>query len=380
MQARISDNKIAALDHLRALAITLVFLFHYRLFHHPTWVDTLGSFGWTGVDLFFVLSGYLIASQIFRELKRGNFSLKTFLLKRFFRILPAYWFVLSLYFAVPAFREWENLPPLWKFLSFTQNIGLDLRYQRTFSHAWSLCIEEQFYFLFPLCVLLLSYLKAGTKSALLVLTLFFAGFVFRWMSWETFIKPAIDTDAFGVQWYKWIYYPTYNRLDGLLAGISIAGIAHFFQHTKLFIERYANLILSAGLVLICIAYVLCRDAMTFNASVFGYPLIALSFGCIVASGICQRSILNKFYSRITSAIATLSYAIYLVHKATIHFTQEQFIKLGIDNESSLMFFLSAIVSVAGALMLHYTVEKPFLRIKDRILLANNMPVPVKQTA
>lgn len=367
MQRLASVRKIAALDHLRALAITLVFLFHYRLFHHPLWIDTIGSFGWTGVDLFFVLSGYLIATQVFRSVEQGNFSLKVFFLKRFFRILPAYWFVLAVYVALPSFREWESLPPLWKLLSFTQNFGLDLRYHRTFSHAWSLCVEEQFYFLFPLCVLLLLRLKAGTKSAWLIAGLFIAGFAFRLLSWNVFIEPAINTETFGVQWYKWIYYPTYNRLDGLLAGISIAGLAHYFQKIKSIFEKYPNILLAIGFLLISAAYILCRDSMTFNASVFAYPLIAIAFGCMVASGICQNSILNKCYSRFTSAVATLSYSIYLIHKAAIHFAQEVFTKLGIDAEGSLMFILCVLVSVSAAILLHYIIEKPFLRIKDRVL-------------
>jgi len=105
---------LSGLDHLRALAITLVFLFHYRLFAHPGWIETFDSFGWTGVDLFFVLSGYLIARQIFEALKGGGFSLADFYIKRSFRILPAYWTVLARYICLPAFREWEALAPLWK--------------------------------------------------------------------------------------------------------------------------------------------------------------------------------------------------------------------------------------------------------------------------
>ena len=67
-----SHNKLAGLDHLRALAIIMVMLFHFRLFGHPDWVLSIGSFGWTGVDLFFVLSGYLIASQLFSRIANGK--------------------------------------------------------------------------------------------------------------------------------------------------------------------------------------------------------------------------------------------------------------------------------------------------------------------
>src|SRR3954468_12026426 len=140
-----TKNTINGLDHLRALAIVLVLLYHYcKLFPHPQWTETLGSFGWVGVDLFFVLSGYLIASQLFKGIKENaKVDLKAFYIKRFFRIIPAYLAVLLLYFSVSDFKEFGTLAPLWKYLTFTQNLGLDLRTQRAFSHAWSLCIEEQ---------------------------------------------------------------------------------------------------------------------------------------------------------------------------------------------------------------------------------------------
>jgi peptidoglycan/LPS O-acetylase OafA/YrhL len=144
--------KLHGLDHLRALAIVQVFLFHYFILSGgtPVWLPDWAGFGWTGVDLFFVLSGFLIAFPLLGQVKEGQpVSLRTFFTKRFFRILPAYWAVLLLYFAVPAFPEKNGIPPLWKFLTFTQNFGLDLQHTGSFSHAWSLCVEEHFYLLLP---------------------------------------------------------------------------------------------------------------------------------------------------------------------------------------------------------------------------------------
>jgi peptidoglycan/LPS O-acetylase OafA/YrhL len=122
-----TETKLFGLDHLRALAIILVFFFHYQVaFKHPAWTETIGSFGWVGVDLFFVLSGYLIAAQLFNKVSEGKkISLKEFYIKRFFRIIPAYLLVVAVYFSLPSFREKEALPPLWRFLTFTQNFGLD---------------------------------------------------------------------------------------------------------------------------------------------------------------------------------------------------------------------------------------------------------------
>ncbi len=284
--------KIPGLDHLRALAITLVFLFHYRLFPHPDWVDTIGSFGWTGVDLFFVLSGYLISGAIFREQKAGSFRLPTFYLKRGFRILPAFWAVLAVYFLIPGFREWEHLPPLWKMLSFTQNLGLDLRHQRTFSHAWSLCIEEQFYLLLPLALLLVHRVAPRRRNSWIILLLFAAGFITRLLSWNYLVAPAINTDAFGALWYKWIYYPTYNRLDGLLAGIAIAALQHHTRSASVVLSKHSGWLLLTGLALLGCAYQLCIEPQSFAASIFGFPFIALAYAFLVAASVTPKSILK----------------------------------------------------------------------------------------
>ncbi|WP_276133378.1 acyltransferase family protein [Polluticoccus soli] len=362
-----TQKKIAGLDYLRALAITLVFLYHYRSFAHPAWIDDLFSFGWTGVDLFFVLSGYLIANHVFSDIEKGNFSPGLFALKRALRILPAYWVVLSLYFAVPAIREWEGLPPLWKFLTFTQNFGLDLRTNRTFSHAWSLCVEEQFYLLLPLTALLFSRFKSVKPAIALLTALFMAGFAARLASWIFLIIPTIGTQDFGATWAQRMYYPTYNRLDGILAGVSIAGLFHVAPNATNLLLKRVNILVIAGLALLTGAYFLCLEQLSFYASIFGYPVIALGFGALTLAAISPYSLVNKHRSGFISKIAALSYAIYLVHKATNHITQEQLAAFGIPADSNLMFLLCAGSAVTGALALHYVVEKPFLKIKEGLV-------------
>lgn len=362
-----ANNKLFGLDHLRTLAITLVFVFHYQLFKHPAWVNQAGSFGWTGVDLFFVLSGYLIAGQLFQQIARGKKpSIGEFYFKRFFRIIPAYLVVVALYFCLPIFREKEALPPLWKFLSFTQNIGLDLKNRGTFSHAWSLCIEEQFYLLLPLIMSVFLYYKAGKRAGWLLLFLFIAGFAIRIACWHR-VAPLIDTDQFWVAWYKWIYYPLWSRLDGLLVGVSIAGLFQFFPHIRDSILRRGNWLLVIGLGLTACAYFLCADAYSFAASVFGFPLVALAYGTIVAAAVSPSCFLYRLQSRISSSIAALSYAIYLTHKGVIHLTQHQLMQWGIPGDSNLMLIICVGVVLLGALILRYTVEKPFLKLRDGLL-------------
>lgn len=148
-----TTKRSSGLDTLRALAIALVFVYHYRVFvsGEPNF-GWLSEAGWVGVDLFFVLSGYLIANQLFAgAVVGGRFSLTAFYARRALRTWPAFWVVLAAFFLFPGALGGRQPPPLWTFLTFTQNFGL--RPGTAFSHAWSLCIEEQFYLLLPLVFL-----------------------------------------------------------------------------------------------------------------------------------------------------------------------------------------------------------------------------------
>ncbi len=360
--------RLNGLDHLRALAITLVFLFHYgRLFPHPEWVETISKYGWTGVDLFFVLSGYLIASQLFSSIEsQGSFSWSEFFTKRFFRIIPAYLVMVALYFLFPVLREREGLAPLWKYLSFTQNFGLDLHVHGTFSHAWSLCIEEQFYFFLPLTLLLLLRKRWLRKGYLILIGLWIAGFVLRWYSWAVLVEPLTGTDTFGLSWYKYIYYPTYCRLDGLIAGVSIAAAFQFAPRFKMMVQKRRNILLVLGIVLSIGAYFLCLDEISFRASVFGFPLVALGYACIVAAAISPSCFLYKVRSRATTFIAALSYGIYLTHKIIIHSIQNLLLPIA-EPDGMIVFLCCILASVIGAWVLQLLVEQPMLQLRNLIV-------------
>ena len=369
MTSPVPNTKFFGLDHLRTLAITFVFVYHFgRLFPHPEWTNTISKFGWTGVDLFFVLSGYLISSQLFSKMAQGgNFSLKEFFLKRFFRIIPPYIIVVTIYFLFPYVHEREGLAPLWKYLSFTQNLGLKLPSQGTFSHAWSLCVEEQFYLLLPLILSGLVYLNILKKGYWLLIMLFLIGFMIRLYSYQTFIIPNIESEQVWAFWYQWIYYPTYCRLDGLLVGISIAALLQYKPKVKQKLSAYGNLFLLMSVLILVGAYYLCLDEQSFAASVFGFPLVSVGYGVMVLGAITQSSFLYKIKSRITIYIATLSYSIYLIHKFIIHIVQDQFSKFNIAKDSNLMFLLCILTTITGAIIMNQLIEKPFLKLKDKFI-------------
>ncbi|MCX6124372.1 MAG: acyltransferase [Proteobacteria bacterium] len=146
-----SERHFPGLDTLLACAILLVIGRHaWEILKWPSLKVFFGHHGWVGVDLFFVLSGFLIGSQLLQSVKRdGRVNFPRFYFKRSLRILPAYFAVLLLYFVWPDFRETPSLEPAWRFILFVMNFGVKAE---AFSHAWSLCVEEHFYLAFPLIV------------------------------------------------------------------------------------------------------------------------------------------------------------------------------------------------------------------------------------
>jgi peptidoglycan/LPS O-acetylase OafA/YrhL len=361
-------HKLLGLDHLRAFAILYVILFHYQFFGHPAWVKTIAGFGWSGVDLFFVLSGFLISGQLFATIAKGKqISLSEFFIKRFFRIIPPFLFVVFLYAAFPVLREWGHLSPIWRYLNFTLNFGLDLRRYGTFSHAWSLCVEEQFYFFLPLLFVLFSYFKIGSKAIYLLVALFIGGFIIRLWSWNHFIDPVLSTDNYGAYWNEYIYYPTYNRLDSLLVGVSIAGLYTFYPSVKAMVNKHCNLMMFSGVVLWVISYLVCKGYSTYNTTMWGFPLIAVSYGLILAAVVCPASPVYRFKSNVTAQIATLSYSMYLTHKIVIHVVQNLVEKAGIDKNSNLTMLICLTGIIAGALLSRYIIEKPAMYARDIIL-------------
>lgn len=361
-----TPTKLYGLDHLRALAIIFVFLYHYRIpiFGHPEWINNAAKFGWTGVDLFFVLSGFLISSQLFNSIQQGrHFSFKTFFLKRFFRIIPAYLTVVAIYFLVPAFHEREALPALWRFLTFTQNFGLNIQQYGTFSHAWSLCVEEHFYLFMPILLLGISYSKLFNKAYWILIAFVILGFAVRHFSYTHYYLSSPN----GINWYKYIYYPTYNRLDGLITGVAIAAFYCFLPNIFNSISRWGNTFIALGIFTLVCAYYICYKEQSYLASVAGFFVVSLGYGFITLGAISPGSFLYKFSSKTTTFIATLSYAIYLTHKGVVHLTQHYFSAFGIDVNSNAMLIIGIATSILAALLLHYTIEKPFMKLRNKLL-------------
>lgn len=363
------------LDTLRALAILSVIAYHLSIFHDegtlPAFLLPAAQFGWMGVDLFFVLSGYLIASQFLRPYRTAlHPHLWPFYRNRLFRILPAFSVVLALYLAVPLWRESSSLPPLWELLTFTQNLFVDRSKDRAFSHVWSLCVEEHFYLFFPLIVLTAMRKRSMLITTAILVSLVLSGILIRCYFLFHLLKPLAASEGhFGVEFLERIYYPTYSHLDGLLAGVTLALIRTFRPVTWSALTRRGHTFFFAGACLVALAVYLTKDfwdsatGVSALGTVIGFPVLSLGLGLLVASAVSNNGWLH-FKIPGAQFIATLAYSLYLTHKELIHLVDLCFPAIA-EGHMLPWLIVYTLFCFLAASILYFCVERPFLILRDR---------------
>lgn len=368
----LNSSRLPGLDTLRSLAIVWVMLFHSFLIGGlgTDWA-WLSRYGWMGVDLFFVLSGFLIGTQVLLPLSKGNkLSLGDFYVRRAVRILPAYFAVLLLYLWWPSFREAEGMEPWWKFLTFTMNLNIDYVNRSAFSHAWSLCVEEHFYLLFPLLAMGLLRRPAMWKLAVLCCVIVLGGIALRALLWK---HGVAGEQTLARNWFvEDIYYPTWNRLDGLLCGVLLATWKVFRPQAWLAARRFANLFCVAGLLVMALAFWLFADRTGLLANTLGWPVASVGLALLVFSAAGRDSVLGQWKLPIMGWLAAISYSLYLVHKGVYHLVQlhwgAQLAGTGLP-----AFCVYGGTAILAGAALHYTIERPFLQL--RVWLQSRRPVP-----
>jgi peptidoglycan/LPS O-acetylase OafA/YrhL len=384
-----SAPRVPGLDLMRGIAILWVMLFHFRYAHLPHVFYWPARFGWMGVDLFFVLSGYLIGSQLMRPYLKGSTpSLSGFYFRRAFRILPAYLTVLGLYFAVPGFREAPGLSPAWQFLTFTENFRINYAVDQAFSHVWSLCVEEHFYLLLPLLLLFLMRKPRFGKALTLILGILVFGVAIRGYIYLHQLKPLLlaGNDNFYLLYVERIYYPTCTRLDGLLAGVVLASIKSFRPLWWKKMMSSAYLLLISGLLSCGCAMWLFLDRFGFYGTVVGFPLMSFGLGLLVASSISPHIVgwlqrvfrgawgrqLRFFAAQSFSVIATLAYSLYLTHKEIGHLCR-QYLGPYVEAGGWPAFAIIFVACTVAATLLYLSVERPFLRLRERLSVPGSRP-------
>jgi peptidoglycan/LPS O-acetylase OafA/YrhL len=278
--------RIARLDGLRGIAIALVIAFHALHF----------SFGWIGVDLFFVLSGYLVTAILRRD--RGNdIYWKPFYIKRATRILPPF-LVALLLCAIFYRQEWHELR--YYYLFTLANFGL-IPYEggKAFGALWSLSVEEHFYLLWPLAIR-----RLGSRVLVpLLLCVLFIEPIARGV-----ITPFTHT--------YWITYAlTPFRLDGLAAG---ALLAITLESPPKWLASWSGRVGIAALLVItglALTHHFNSKDNTVFFNIFGYTLTAIGSASLLAFTLLhERSwVSSVLENRVLTFLGTISYGLYLFH-------------------------------------------------------------------
>ena len=375
-----AGSRASGPDILRSLAILLVMMVHLPIEATPGALMGVRSYGWIGVDIFFVLSGYLIGTQLLGEVKRyGRVDLKSFYLRRAFRILPAFFVVLGIYTFFPILRDAPTMQSAWRFATFTVNFGLDPRYGGTFTEAWSLSVEEHFYLVLPVLVLFL--LKRVTLVSVLALaaSLLMVGAVLRFTIWQSEVGVYTDVQEYRqafASYLREIYYPTYNRLDGLMCGVLLAA-ARLFRPDLW--KRYvpARIALGVGAILVVAALLafsyrgafagtdLPLVAQSLMGSVVGFPLLSAGVALILSGMLDLDPVLGRWRLPGAVAVATLSYSLYLTHKGVYHLDKMVFGKENLLGLSGFVIYFATCFIVAATLW--FLVERTSLRLRDHFV-------------
>jgi peptidoglycan/LPS O-acetylase OafA/YrhL len=290
-----------ALDGLRGIAILLVIVYHNFGFINYS------SFGWLGVDLFFVLSGFLITDILLTTVGQKNF-LGNFYSRRALRIFPLYFLALLVFLIIlprtglfPDSDYYvENQAWLWTYLQNWLYIFKGDDSTVTLHHLWSLAVEEQFYLLWPLLILLI---RNKRMLLYLMMAVLLAVLVLRWWIWSYEIAE--------LSYYR-LY--TFTRIDGLCIGSMVA----ILQRTRPGFLKKNTALIALVFAALNFAFFFINRKYEFSfpyLALAGYTTFAMMFGLLVNETVSgENALINKTFGiPPLRFVGRISYGLYIIH-------------------------------------------------------------------
>ncbi|MFO0558705.1 MAG: acyltransferase [Polyangiales bacterium] len=372
------SNRFPELHGLRALAILSVLQVHVSVVLSRGRMMTPGrlfwfsSSVWFGMDLFFVLSGFLIGSMLISEGSKGWRGIGRFYARRSFRIIPLYYFVLIALWRIekPTYAFKALIPEFLYVAPYTRpDIG-----NAVMPYAWSLCVEEHFYLAVPLLVALLRRLPSHRSRVLTLGALWLSGALTRHLLVWLWKLPWNAEYMF-----RFIYVMTHGRYDTLIAGVLLAYVVHHFG------DRLREVFARAWARWLCYAFAgLCLWSLFpphptlphthWNLWAWG-TITSLMYAAVLLpllhspKGAWLPSFMG---ARLWLPIATLGYGVYLVHIPLMdHIVKVAMVGFFFSRWPewalwSLALLLLSLLSWTLAYVLHVVVEKPALWLRDRL--------------
>ena len=353
-------GNVPALDVLRSIAILVVFSGHYGFeFQGAHWVQRLPMFfwGWTGVDLFFVLSGYLIGSQLWKEVKRNNgIRIGRFLLRRGLRIWPLYYAFVGFVAVEGLFGR--NIGGLWSDACFLSNY-----FHCQIGGGWSLSTEEQFYILAPVSIALFSLVMKPRRMWMLPVGGLLALLVNRaiYIHYSTLSVADLRQK---------LYLPMITHADGLAVGLLLAWVGVFYPEL-IKSKRFRLWTCASMIVLGMVLYAI-------NQVLFNYTTLGLIFGAAALWGIGLEKTPKLLSWHGFYIISRLSYGMYLNHFGLLGRLRSLLLGVRVRGGEPAfwaLYILSILASLAIAFITFQLIEWPFLQIRARWLETKKQPQP-----
>ena len=336
-------KKIPQLDAVRGVAILLVILHNQSSAFPSLYLDRLFANGWMGVDLFFVLSGFLITGSLV-DTKDSADYFRNFYARRCLRIWPLYYSLIAFMFVIvprlgpsDARTVFDKSSPWWSYLLFLQNVLVPVPTSAAgpLAVTWSLAIEEQFYLVWPWVV---RYRSPGEVRRL-------ATFVIC-------LSPALRLylSSHGVN----LYANAFCRLDGLMAGALLALIV---RSDACLPSRFVR----RAWITLAIALPLAFATEAVHARWIVFSLSAMASASVVYLALCspqgwfQRALTNRFLVY----TGTISYGLYLLHKIPFDLAK----RAHVDRHPLLALPILLAACYALAALSWNLLERPFLTLK-----------------
>ena len=288
------DNYYQFLDSLRGIAIVLVIIHHVGL-HFPVLMndsvaEQLVRIGWSGVDIFFAISGYLITKILMDAHQQQD--IKRFFIKRFFRIVPLYFSAIFIYYVFGTILKDPNISRLWLSTLFLTGWAIPFLGREAVAYVitWSLSVEESAYLFFGFVATWGPVIFTRILFGLIVMSL-----VLRWV--------IVDNALFE---FQNVYYFPLTRIDSIAFG-GLVALNIIQSNRKLLLG-------SLSLIFVVLLYYWLTIAGQWdrNVAIFGYTALAFSSALVVSYAITVENSKNIFV-RILTHIGKRSYFVYLFH-------------------------------------------------------------------
>jgi len=368
------------LDGMRFYAFLLVFIHHtksYGVYPVFNWlINALHGYGWMGVDLFFVLSAFLITRLLLMEYEyKGTISIKSFIIRRCLRIWPLYFLMLLFGFfimtrldmsvgasLIPTFSLVPDTSYTWEM--FRKYFGYYAFFVGNISHAffgapiigvglmWSISIEEQFYILWP--ILLRKLAHSRRKIVIFAASGIFFSILMRYLLYDKTSHPMI-----------WAL--TITRLDPIMMGVLLALFCN---------DKYLKLKTAVALGLLYLVTISPGIApQTYHVT---WVYLAVAAACYLLVNVVVESkskVLDFFCANdVVVYLGKISYGLYLTHQ-TISILLRSIILPRIEGPKGWLLFASSsfILTVVISMLLYHLFERTFLRLKGRYTIVASRP-------